>query len=89
MANNRMYLLHRMTGRAVYLGKRMGGGWYDVPQDLAERVVQLFDYIEQEGDYDDVCVAMEDSAAASVAVEVDGGWVEEGMLVLGERPDPR
>ena len=30
MANNRMFLLHRPSGKAVYLGKRMGWGWYAV-----------------------------------------------------------
>lgn len=43
MANNRMILVYRPTGQAVYLGKRLGDGWYDVPH----------------GNIDDFCLAME------------------------------
>jgi hypothetical protein len=61
MANNRMYLLHKQSGAAVYLGKRFGGGWDDVPDDLAERIRLLFRYVENSpgNSKDDFAVAME------------------------------
>lgn len=47
MANNRMYLRHVPTGAAVYLGKRMGGGWYNEPEQSA--LSQLFEYAADNG----------------------------------------
>ena len=46
MANNRMYLVYRPTGDCVYLGKRMGWGWYDTPDDVADRIRKLFEKVE-------------------------------------------
>lgn len=63
MANNRMYLVYRPTGDAVYLGKRMGWGWYGTPEDVAERIATLFEKAENAagGDFsqDDFAIAME------------------------------
>ena len=42
MANNRMFLVYRPTGDAVFLGKRLGRGWYGTREDLAERIAELF-----------------------------------------------
>lgn len=42
MANNRMFLVYRPTGDAVFLGKRMGRGWYGTPKDLPEKILELF-----------------------------------------------
>ena len=44
MANNRMYLVHKPSGYYVYLGKRMGEGWYDSP---CENIQKLFDAQEK------------------------------------------
>lgn len=33
MANNRLFLVHRPTGLAVFLGKRMLRGWYAIRED--------------------------------------------------------
>lgn len=44
MANNRMYLVFWPTNTAVFVGKRMGFGWYGAPEDLAQRVERLFDH---------------------------------------------
>lgn len=41
MANNRMYLVHKVTGKKLYLGKRMGHGYYN-PQ-LPEALQTFFD----------------------------------------------
>lgn len=68
MANNRMFLVYRPTGDAVMLGKRMGWGWYDVPNDISERIVQLFALAEKAAlqnenfSQDDFAVAMEHAA---------------------------
>lgn len=61
MANNRMYLVYRPTGDYVYLGKRMGWGWYGTPDNLAEQVLNLFDIAaENTGEsQDDFLLAME------------------------------
>ena len=45
MANKRMFLVHGPTGQAVYLGKRMFRGWSDVPEDLSERLMRLFETV--------------------------------------------
>jgi hypothetical protein len=39
MANNRMYLVHKVTGKKLYLGKRMGHGYYNPP---SMRVMEAF-----------------------------------------------
>ena len=64
MAHNRMFLVYRPTGDAVYLGKRMGWGWYGTPEDVAERIAGLFEKAKQaagEGGFsqDDFAVALE------------------------------
>lgn len=64
MANNRMFLVYRPTGDAVYLGKRLGSGWHDTPEDVAERIAELFQKAEQtasQSDFsrDDFAVALE------------------------------
>ena len=72
MANNRMFLLHRPTGRAVYLGKRMAWGWYDAPEDLGDRLQTLYDEIEEANEnQDDFCIAMEDITDAPLCF---GDW---------------
>lgn len=67
MANNRMWLVHKPSGSAVFLGKRMGGSWYGTPEDLSERIAVLFSVTEG----DDFALAMEDCAGAPHAF---GGW---------------
>jgi len=61
MANNRMYLLHKPTGRAVFLGKRMAWGWYRVPDDIKERLEALFEAVEDDAgtSQDDFAIALE------------------------------
>lgn len=61
MANNRMYLVHKPTGRAVFLGKRMAWGWYSVPDDIKERLEALFEAVEDDAgsSQDDFAVALE------------------------------
>jgi hypothetical protein len=63
MANNRMFLVYRPTGDVVYLGKRMGYGWYGTPEDVAQRIAALFEKAENAagGDIsqDDFAIALE------------------------------
>jgi hypothetical protein len=53
MANNRMWLVHRPSGERLYLGKRMGHGWYRHPVaidgDLNEKIATFFDKAEAFG----------------------------------------
>ncbi len=42
MANDRMFLLYRPTGEAVFLGKCMGGRWYGTPEEVHLRIETLF-----------------------------------------------
>ena len=64
MANNRMYIVFKPTGDKVYLGKRMGWGWYDVPKNLPEKLEQLFQVaetcLEDNFHQDDFAIGMED-----------------------------
>ena len=76
MANNRMFFIHIPSGKRVYLGKRMGVGWYNVPDDLGARVKLLFDYLD--GEYvgqDDFAIALEDAEGSSCAVELKGMYL--------------
>ncbi len=50
MANNRMWLVYKPTGRAVLIGKRMGFGWYTQGMD-AEKFNAFFDECEDVADY--------------------------------------
>jgi len=45
MANNRIFLVHKPSGKRVTLGKRMGAGWYN-SNDLKSQINDFFDYIE-------------------------------------------
>ena len=71
MANNRMFLVHRPTGRSVFLGKRMSYGWFDPPSADA---LQAF-YQECEIDtplaQDDFVIAMEDASDAPKCIAID------------------
>lgn len=47
MENNRMYLVYKPSGKGVYLGKKAGTGWCDVPNNLSETITKLFKDSEQ------------------------------------------
>jgi len=71
MANNRIYLTHRPTGKSVYLGSRSADPqWVGPPDDVKERIEKLFEFVE--GDYesgDDFCITLEDASGARMAME--------------------
>ena len=69
MANNRLLLVYRPTGRAVVLGKRIGSGWYlHSNLNLADRLKELFDGAESSWEdgslQDDFELVIEDSEQA-------------------------
>lgn len=87
MANNRMYFMHRPSRKAVYLGKRMGWGWYSVPNDIKQRIERLFQMVEDqdaEGDQDDFCIALEDGDNAPLTEDdwCYGERDEDGIISL-------
>ena len=62
MANNRMFLVHRPTGFAVLIGKRLAPtrGWYGTPGGLGVSVETLFQKAIDSGKgFDDFAVALE------------------------------
>lgn len=57
-----MYLVYRPTGDAVFLGKRMGWGWSGTPENVAERILELFNKSKDgiiDFSQDDFAIAME------------------------------
>ena len=81
MANNRMWLLHKPTGKAVFLGKRMDDSWYGTPDDVCHRIQALFAAANEFGDGgDDFALAMEDCVGAASAFN---DWCYTGT---GESP---
>lgn len=62
MANKRLFLVHRPSGHAVYLGKRLGWGW-SVSSHVGHDIQTLFDLIESQkagGDQDDFVIDAND-----------------------------
>lgn len=86
MANNRMWLAHRPTGEAVYLGKRMGYGWYDATADLGARVEAFYQRCGAAGAHDsqdDFILVMEDARGAPACTN---NWVWESADPPKGRP---
>ena len=66
MANNRMFLVYRPTGDAVFIGKRMGFGWYNSNvEKVGEQILELYERAENAAlsnhdiSQDDFGIAME------------------------------
>lgn len=72
MANNRMYLCHPETQQAVYLGKRLGDGWYGCPENVAEKISEMFAKVEEQcgGTDDGFCIGLEDERGNERAILV-------------------
>jgi len=64
MANNRLWLVHEPSGESIYLGKRMGYGWYGAPDSLGEQLNQWFDSLQAKGEQDCFRVGLEDPSRA-------------------------
>ena len=75
-----MWLLHRPTGKAVFLGKRLAEGWYAVPENLQQRIELLFKTVELESPdkQDDFCIALEDAEGAELATDK---WTYGGEII--------
>lgn len=89
MANNRMYLWHKPSGYAVYLGKRMLDGWYDVPSNLPNRLQALYSLVQDhKNNNDDFTIAMEDACYSSTATDawedVPTFLIDRGLRVFKE-----
>ena len=83
MANNRMYLVHKPSGLGVYLGKRMGYGWYDAPEDLGVKMNDLFEECIGEGNQDDFAIVMENAKGLPhVTDKANTGNHDRSMHVL-------
>ena len=82
MANNRLILVYRPTGRAVVIAKRMGAGWYS-HESLTSRLNGMFDESEFEGfaemKHDDFELVIEDAVQAPV-LSSDWTYAEKGLL---------
>ncbi len=78
MANNRLLLVYRPTGRAMVIGKRMGTGWYS-RGDILKRLDAFFDEAETEWEegmnHDDFELVIEH---AEHAPALSDEWVYDG-----------
>lgn len=85
MANNRMFLLHVPTGKAVFLGKRMGDVWYGTPEDVAKHITSLFELVGDSDGKDNYALAMEDSKESEYAFsswKYENESVDKGIRTL-------
>lgn len=84
MANNRMWLLHKPSGKAVMLGKRYGSGWaVKDGVSLSDQLAELFALCEG----DDWTLAMEDSREAPSAFADWSYTKKHGILKVLENGD--
>lgn len=83
MANNRMYLVHRPTGRAFALAKHMAGPWYTHATGDGKWEGTLELWLDSIGanDQNDMMLAMEDADDAPCVHEVQVSTNAEGQLV--------
>jgi hypothetical protein len=75
MANNRLWLVHRPTGAAVRLGKRLADGWYGPPS--VEQMNAFFEAAGEGPSQDDFVLALEDADGAPMCSE---DWKYEGDI---------
>lgn len=72
MANNRLWLIHRPSGAAVCLGKRMDVGWYRPYENLETEIALFFDAADTHSDektQDDFTLAIEDATNSPLATD--------------------
>jgi hypothetical protein len=74
MANNRLFLVHRPTGKYVELGKRMALGWY-VRDGLPEVLQELYDQTTDIDTQDDFCLCMESAENQPNCLNNPTDWV--------------
>lgn len=91
MANNRIAIFHRPSGKALIFGKRMGFGWYTgVGQhQLGDRFQAFFDECEDGSEpenQDDFVLAMEDPPKGSTIAEY---WLDADNKPTLTKPEDR
>jgi len=75
MANNRLFLVHRPTGKHFMLGKRLGGGWYsNYSGEMEKKLSEFFNEIEGDEPQDDFCLAIEDGDDAPLCLKNPNEW---------------
>lgn len=91
MANNRMYLVHKPTGFAFFLGKRMGAEWYNPHECTVDDLNEFFEECYDGGGQDEFCLAMEGSADPSVITkwnwDSNSAWPTK-MIIEGDQCPP-
>jgi len=93
MANNRLWLMHRPSGKAICLGRRAAYGWENRNKDLGPDLAAFFNATLELSDgreQDDFLLLMEDAANAPGASGdfhyVDGDTPHSLRPVLGPAP---
>ena len=84
MANNRMCIVHKPTGYAVWLGKRMAVGWYCNAEDIQKELNDMYNLIEKE----EGCINQDDFVIA-LELNKDSNTAYEYNLVIGEEGHSR
>ncbi len=74
MANNRMWLCFKPSGRAVCLGKRMGWGWYNAPHKefMDAFLAKCEDDACEHGSQDDFVLCFEEQDGWSFGPDREG-----------------
>jgi len=70
VADNRMWLVHRPTGKAIMLAKMLASPWYKIAE--AEEIEEFLDHIytTEIGTHSDFVLALEDASNAPGAYEI-------------------
>ncbi len=72
MADNRAWLIHRPSGKFVFLGKRLGDEWYGAPAHVGAQLEQFLVGVSAcGGNVDDFVLGLEDVQRAPACVEID------------------
>lgn len=81
MANNRIYLCYRPTGRVICIGKRFGWGWHPPYEEMSKELDIFYRACEEDAlggsNQDDFCLLMEDASGAQLATD-RWVWTEDG-----------
>ena len=80
MADNRLFLVHRPTNRAVMLGKRMLEGWYNHP---TQKDLEEFFSVTKIYDQDDFILVIENAhSAPCLSDDFEYGKDKDGNVLI-------
>ena len=84
MADNRMYLVHRPSGWAVYLGGQWGYEWSCGDGEIYHKLVELFRraheaWVDGEGSINDFVIVLEDAEDAPKCMSIEDYREETGQ----------